>query len=204
MHEGLRRGGRDPSHIIPRCDAAGRIVGRHDDHECDAVVEAGENLFAWEHIREPGHAHEWRTGEGSEALQHVEGRLREQHRAIGSRVCSADAIECLIRAGGHDDALRTDAHPGSERRFDGRGIGVAAQHLRIQGGQLRKQGLSRPRSLIAVEAQDAHGTICARVETTTSVPPAAFTAGITCGRSSRGTAALTANPVSPNSLDTVA
>ncbi len=38
----------------------------------------------------------------------------------------------------------------------------------------------------------AHGTICASADTTTSVPPAALMAGITCGSTSRGTAALTA------------
>src|SRR5207249_7266087 len=123
---------------------------------------------------------------------------------IGSRVHSANAIECLVRAGGHDDALRAHAHPGSERRLDRRRIGVAAQHLRIQGCQLREQGLWWPRPLIAVEAEYGHGTICERVETTTSVPPAAFTAGITCGKRSRGTAAFTAYPVSPNRRDTVA
>src|SRR6266496_4226603 len=53
QHEGPRRGSRDPSHVIPRCDAAGRIVGRHDDHQCDAVVDAGEDRFEREHIREP-------------------------------------------------------------------------------------------------------------------------------------------------------
>src|SRR5882672_10135587 len=202
--ERSRRSGRDPSHVIARCDAARRIVGRHDDHECDAVVEAREDLCEGEPIREPGHAHEWRAGEGSEALQHVEGRLGQQHRAIGSRVRSADAIECLVRAGGHDDTLRTHPRSSSERRLDCRGIGVAAQQLRIQGCQLGQQSLWCARPLIAVETQDVHGTICERVETTTSVPPAAFTAGITCGNRSRGTAAFTAYPVSPNRRDTVA
>src|SRR5438876_215354 len=37
-----------------------------------------------------------------------------------------------------------------------------------------------------------HGTICEKVDTTRSVPPAAFTAGITSGSASRGTAAFTA------------
>ena len=42
-----------------------------------------------------------------------------------------------------------------------------------------------------------HGTICDRFVTTTSVPPAALMAGMSVGRSTRGTAARTAYPWLP-------
>ena len=51
QHEGLRRGRRDPSHVYPRGNAACRIVGRHDDHDCRAIVEAGQDFLERERIR---------------------------------------------------------------------------------------------------------------------------------------------------------
>src|SRR5205823_12507318 len=110
----------------------------------------------------------------------------------------------------------------------------ATQQLGIGGGELREQRLRREHAFVRVEPQQrgprgggatvrglgvdarhgsrggrggggcSHGTICDRVETTTSVPPAALTAGITCGSASRGTAAFTAYPPLPNSGATIA
>src|SRR5258705_7434434 len=125
---------------------------------------------------------------------------------MGTCICPADAVERFIGTGRDDPSVRGHADPVSERRFEHRRIGVASKQLRVQSRQLGEQGSRWWRAFVAVETQKgrAHGTICESVETTTSVPPAAFTAGITCGSSSRGIAAFTAYPVSPNSRDTVA
>src|SRR5207248_5326616 len=116
--------------------------------------------------------------------------------------------------------------------FEFRHFGIAPQQLRVGAGEPGEQFLRRQHALVRVEPQQrgpwgrrtavsglgvdaghgsrggrggrCHGTICDRVETTASVPPAAFTAGITWGSAARGPAGFTAHPPFPNNGATVA
>jgi len=82
QNDGLRNCGRDLSHLIPRRHAACRIVGRHDCDETHALLDAGEKLVDRKHISGPRNPHHRGTGESGEVLQHFEGRLGEENRAI--------------------------------------------------------------------------------------------------------------------------
>src|SRR5213079_884891 len=161
-----------------------------------------------------------------------EAGVRPHQGTAGLEKGPARAIDPLVCPGCHQQAVRRDADPGGEGGFEGGDVRVTAQQLRVCVGEIAEQGARWQDTLIRVEAKHAgtarrtpvgggrvdprhrtgrrsggrgrHGTICEKVETTRSVPPAAFTAGITCGNASRGTAAFTAYPPFPNSGATVA
>ncbi len=181
-------------HVGGRCGGSRRVVGRHDgDHRgplAEPLPERGQRKLTappWD-TREGG-----RPRELGKVIEHLERRFGEEHRATGTEVGPAHAVDRVVRAGGDDHTVGRNSDPGGERRLERRYVWVAAQRVGVEVRQRFEQRRRGQRPLVAVQLQGGgHGTICANRETTTSVPPAAFTAGMTRGRASRGTAALTA------------
>jgi len=104
-------------------------------------------------------------------IEHFERRLREEHRAAGAKIGTAHAVDRLVRAGGDDHPLGSDAAAAGERGLERRSVGIAAQRFRVEGRQRFEQGGRGQRPLVPVQLQGVHGTIWAKRETTTSVPP---------------------------------
>jgi len=214
-----RRRGHAPD-IGQRRDAPRRIVRRHDRDDGSARVQPAHERAAREGVVPPRDADELTAGECGTAIEHVEAGVRQHQGTAGLEKGPARAIDPLVCPGCHQQAVRRDADPGGEGGFEGGDVRVTAQQLRVCVGEIAEQGARWQDTLIRVEAKHAgtarrtpvgggrvdprhrtgrrsggrgrHGTICEKVETTRSVPPAAFTAGITCGNASRGTAAFTA------------
>ena len=214
-----RRRGEAPD-IGQRRYAPRRIVRRHHRDDGRARIEPAYERVDRESIVPPRDAHQLAARERGAAIEHVEAGIGQQDRTAGLEEGAARAVDRLVRAGGHDQALQRYAETGGEGGFERRDVRVAAQQLRVRVGEIAEQGARWQDSLVRVEAKHAgtarrtaigrgrvdprdwagrgsrrrgrHGTICEKVDTTRSVPPAAFTAGITCGSASRGTAAFTA------------
>ena len=220
QEEGIRSRGGEASDLSEGRHGPSRVVGRHDDDDAGAGLEPPDEPVEREGAVAPRHPDERSARERGTTIEHIETRVGKDHRAVGLDKRPARAVDRLVGARGHDHALGRHAEPCGERRFEFRHLGIAPQQLGVGAGEPGEQCSRRQHALVRVEPQqrgpgsrgtavrglgvDArhgsrggrggrrHGTICDRVETTTSVPPAAFTAGITWGRASRGTAAFTA------------
>ena len=217
--QGVRRSGGEAPDIGQGRHAPRRIVRRHDRDDGRERVEPAYERFDGEGLVPPRDADQLTARERGAAVEHVEAGIGEEDGTAGLEEGAARAVDSLVRAGGHHQALGRHADAGGERGLECGDVWVAAQQLWIRVGKIAQQGGGRQNSLVRVEAQQArnarrtaisggrvdprhgtvqgrgsgrHGTICEKVDTTRSVPPAAFTAGITSGSASRGTAAFTA------------
>ncbi len=131
------------------------------------------------------------AGDAAPLPERLIERLPERQRAVLDRVVVVDleiarAFERQIEARVPGECCQHMV----EKPDAGRDVRPAAAVEGELERDLGLEGLATDRCL----ARAHQGTIWASAETTMSVPPLALIRGITCGRSLRGTAALSAKP----------
>ena len=213
--EELRKG-------LPRYHRAGRVRRTDDRNEGGCVTDQPAHLVHRPVSTPPRNIDHLGSREDRKPSDHVVGRGRQHSPPTRASHRTDNALESVVGAVGHHDALRLDAEPRCDGLFERPFVRIPVDRRTVDGlsdrgrrGQalveiedeigtaraidlVRRQPgnnwnrFDKQRTIGHESLHPHHATIWARRVTTISVPPAALIRGITDGSSARGTAALTA------------
>ena len=153
--QGVRRSGGEAPDIGQGRHAPRRIVRRHDRDDGRERIEPAYERFDGEGLVPPRDADQLTGRERGAAIEHVEAGIGQEDRTAGLEEGAARAVDSLVRAGGHHQALGRHADAGGERGLECGDVWVAAQQFRIRVGEIAQQGRGWEHSLVGVEAQQA-------------------------------------------------
>jgi hypothetical protein len=92
------------------------------------------------------------AGESDVAAQHLEAGHAVDRAPAGLEHRRADALKCIVRAGGNDHAVRRNRQAGGENRFKITRVGVATKRIDIDL-ELAQHARAKCASLIRIQAQ---------------------------------------------------